>query len=315
MEYPNHLMMGIKMNYRKIGLLMMTLALLSLFAGTGCGGGDGEEVIVPPINEPDPGDFGDPDEPVIVPLPNNPFVVPGGLENVRGVAVTQNFVYVADINALYAFDKVGNLRNVAPSPAGSSIQGVAVFPPAPDVDIDTAVDYVLAGFPAIVHDPIRSYGYVTIYGPDLDTAVTIEDGEAPDGSKFISLPTGAIDPPDNDSPFLCVRTFDIAIDRFGSIHVTADIDVKESEPFPDFPSALQAFNRYRSFGLDVGGQVQDDEGNDLAAPCFHTSLGHATGALATLAFDTYFPLNRRIPPSPGTPVTSICCATMSASAR
>jgi hypothetical protein len=292
--------------------LWIALAAAGLLAFTaGCGGGDDD--TTPPSSGPTGGDGGG-DGPEDVPLgdPVGAFTPPGGGDfgDLRGVATSQEFVYVADADILYCYDKSGNFVNALVAP--ETIQGVAVMPPAPDVDIPGGTQYQVANFPAIVTNPVRNLGYVFVYPPNLDTQTTREEGGNPDGFKNITLPNGdPIDPPVSNPPVptTCLATYDIAIDRFGSIFVTADIDIKGTTPTPDYPRALQTFNRFNDYLVENPATIQidptDPDSEETGVYCFHLFQGGfvcgdgngaigpgGVGDMGTLAFDTYFPFNR-----------------------
>ena len=277
--------------------LVVLLSMLMALVLTACGGGGGDDTTTPPI--PDPGNngqTGDPDEQTPIGIPEGQFTLPGGAAfgDLRGVAASQEYVYIADSSTLYAFDKNGNYVNAATAPA--TIQAVAVFPPKPDMDNLPDYDYFVAGFPVVMHDPVGGYGYVTIWGPNLDTMTTREDEGHPDAPKFISLPGPQMDPPNQDSQFLCMAVYDGTVDRFGSILVTIDMDVKLTQPAPDYTRGLQIFNVFTGWTIIEGGStvIQDEDGNDITigVPIFEESTGSPTGEMGTLAVDTFFPFNR-----------------------
>lgn len=276
-------------------ILVALMVLLGLLA-TSCGGGGGDQTTpidpIPPGEEPG---GGDPPDVQPIGVTSQQFTIPNGFTDLRGVASSQEYVYVADATTLYCFDKIGNLINFVAAPA--TIQGVAVFPPAPDVDgLDTS-GYVFAGFPLIAHEPVSQYGYITIYGPNLDTLTTREDANKPDAPKFISLPNPEIIPPADVADFACLTVYDVTVDRFGSILLYADVDDVYSDVSPDWPRALQILNVWKGFTIEKGGQttIQDDQTGTprtVGVPCFDNAFGQATGDIGTLAVDSYFPFNR-----------------------
>jgi hypothetical protein len=280
------------MNSRNIALVLIVL-IVALLGLSSCGG-DGTTT---PPNDPNSGNQppnGDPDEPSPIGVPTGQFTLPNGTPygDLRGVAASQQYVYVADSSTLYCFDKNGNFVNFAAAPA--RIQAVAVLPSKPDMDLYDGIDYFLGGFPVIAHDPVPNYGYLTIYGPNLDTMTTVEDETKPDEPKYIALPGGQMDPPNPDSNIACLGVYDMTVDRFGSIFVTVDVDHKLTSAVPDFTKALQILNVFQNFGLEIGASVsyQDDNGNNVTDPVPVFDEPNATGELATIALDSYFPLNR-----------------------
>lgn len=128
--------------------------------------------------------------PTIPGQPLNPFLPPGGAAyvDIRGIASSREFVYIADQATLYCFDKRGNLRNAVGAP--DTIQGVTIFPPTVAEEVDAPGGYLLANAPVIVHDPVQTYGYITVYAPGLDPSVTREDANHPDASRLFALPWG-----------------------------------------------------------------------------------------------------------------------------
>lgn len=210
------------------------------------------------------------------------------------MAASQEYVYIAMADVLYAFDKNGNFVNAVVPP--NVIQAVDVFPPAPQVDLPEELEYFYAGFPVIAHNPVANYGYVTIYGPNLDTLTTREDADHPDAPKFMALPWGGIDPPDPLSIFQLINIYDMDIDRFGSILLVVDVDIKPTPQFPDYLRALQILSNLDGLSLQMGGTVtiEDDDGNPqvVSVPAFDNQFGAAAGDLGTICIDTFFPYNR-----------------------
>lgn len=293
---------------------MLMLALLLVASVMGCGGDD--EVTLPPGGpfEDDERPGGDPDIFPPIGVPQGEFALPGGADygDLRGVAASQEYVYVADSAVIYAFDKNGNFLNAVAAPA--TIQALAVFPPTIEVDIPNDPGYIQAGFPLIAHDPVPGWGYMTLYAPNLDPAANREDVGNPDALRQDGLPGPQMDPPNPNSPFQCLAVYDLAIDRFGSILVVADVDVKGPPVTPDYPRALQILNRFDDYVIQEGGETEiQQEGNEepvlTGVPVHHIAFGHCTGDfdyygggnditpttganLGALAVDTFFPLNR-----------------------
>ncbi|MBN2083474.1 carboxypeptidase regulatory-like domain-containing protein [bacterium] len=273
-------------------LLFVMLATMVLFAS--CGGGDDDVTTFDGLDEGDDRDGGDESDANPIGVPIGAFTVAGGFGDLRGVAVSQEYVYVADSTTLYAFDKNGNFVNAVAAPA--TIQAVAVFPPATEMDLPVEEGYFYGGFPVIAHDPIGGVGYLRIYGPNLDTMTTREDISHPDAPKYITLPAGQVIPPLSSGCWAQVNNvYDMDIDRFGSILVTVDLDVVCTDPVPDFPRSLQILNRFNNFEIEYAGPRYCDPIEfpvPEALPCFHRAHGWANGDMGTLGIDTYFPLNR-----------------------
>jgi hypothetical protein len=289
--------------YKTTSKLLLALVLGLTVAVTSCGGGDGGTTTPTPPNPGDQNPGGDNQEPQLPGQTSGNFTLPGNqpFGDLRGVAASQNFVYVADTTRTYCFTKLGQyLRSVA-SPQGATIEGIAVFPPPPQIAGLDYSDYFLADHPVIVHSPVRRYGYITIYGPTLDYLTDIPDANAPDAAKYIALPHGEdIDPPGvvppPPGPPFCLRTFDIKVDRFGSILVTADVDEDGADP-ASYPSSLQILNFFNDFHIETHGTFNDPNDptnprNGSGIPAFWPGQGDAVGFLATMATDTYYPTNR-----------------------
>jgi hypothetical protein len=281
-----------KMFNKGILLIAVLLLLLGLAA---CGGGGSD---TPDPTPPDPWGWpggGDPDPGTIIGLPTGQFSIPGGFGDIRGIAASQEYVYIASDTVLYAFDKNGNYVNQVAAPA--RIQAVAVFPPKAEVDLPGEYDYFLAGFPVILHEPVPTVGYLRIYGPSLDTMTTREDAGHPDASKFISLPGGQVIPPLLLSWVQVLTVYDMDVDRFGSIILTADVDLLcTPDIVPDYPRALQVLNVFNDFVIEYGAgrecsPIDFPEGPD-GVPAFHRVHGYASGDQGTLGIDTLFPFNR-----------------------
>lgn len=289
-------------------LRLLTTGLACCLLAAGCGGGDG--TTTPPGDPgPNPGEGGgDPDNPVTIGDAPGAFTLPGGTPfgDLRGVAASQQFVYVADASTVYCFDKNGSFVNFLAAPG--VVEGVAVMPPAPDVDVPDVQNYPVANFPVVLTQPVGGLGYVFVYPPNLDLQSTREDGTNPDGFKNITLPLGGepIVPPASNVLLVCTRTYDLAVDRFGSIFVSADIDVT-CTPQLDFPRALQSFNRFQGYVLESPHIFVCPDGDpppSTPSLSWHRFWGElpgdaeaaigpgGVGDMGTLAFDTFFPFNR-----------------------
>jgi hypothetical protein len=277
---------------------LLLLAVVMSLAVAACGGGDGATT---PIDNPDPGsgDTGG-DNPDITPygMSATAFTLPNGYTDLRGVASSMQYVYVADANTVYAFDKFGNYINQVTAPA--RIQAIAVFPTTPDVENVDMSAYEFAGFPVILHDPVEGVGYIRIYGPNLDTLTTIEDTTKPDAPKYLALPAGQVDPPVGDSDLEVVGVYDMTVDRFGSILAVVDLNYKPSTPNPDWIRGLQIFNQFHGYAIETPGSYSNDpDGPDgplppvtFAIPLFPQEDGYAIGDMGTCGIDTFFPFNR-----------------------
>jgi len=284
------------MNRQRFMWLLVTGVFAAVMVAA-CGGGGGSTTPAPPSLNPNdktpPG--GDPRDVTPPGLTPGAFTIAGGFTDLRGVAASQQYVYVASATAVYCFDKLGNLVNMAVAP--STIQALAVLPPTPSVENVDMESYYFAGFPVILYNPVRDIGYVRIYAPNLDTFTTREDVTNPDAVKYIDLPGPIMDPPNTDALFQCLLVYDMAVDRFGSIFVTMDFDIKRTIPRPDFHRAVQVFNQFKGYALQLGGtaQIQDDQGNtqNVTPPVFDDEfMGEATGDLGSIGFDSFFPFNR-----------------------
>ncbi len=297
-----------------IWLLLLTLALV--LGSVSCGGGDG--TTTPPNFPPDDGPIGgDPQDPDIIPDPPAPFLPPGGsFGDLRGVAASQQYVYVADDSVVYCYDKQGALVNF--TTALNEVQGLAVLPPSAEVDINGGSSYLLPNHVAVLHDPVPNWGWVTLYPPNLDPDTTREDEQNPDPQRRDGLPPGGqgFNPPDvapPPPPWHCIAVYDIAVDRFGSIFTTVDIDIDQSAPVPDFPRAGVIMNRFDDYNSVFAGTtpIEDENGDpvDTQTPFWHQTFGSGIGDFDTytdgnditpftqvnlgqIAFDTYYPFNR-----------------------
>lgn len=291
------------LNNRRLWFLLLAMLLSLVVAACGGGGGD----TTTPVENPDPGGGGPGgDDPDITPpgMSASAFTIPNGYTDLRGVASSMQYVYVADANTVYAFDKFGNFINQVAAPA--RIQAIACFPTTPDVENVDMDEYEFAGFPVILHDPVGSVGYLRIYGPNLDTLTTREDVNHPDGPKFLALPNvgDGIVPPDDQltppPPYVCIRVYDMTVDRFGSILVVADIDITGTPPYPDYNRALQIFNQFNGYAMEKPTSfVNDPDGPDgpqppetFGDPCFAAEKGYACGDMGSIGIDKFFPFNR-----------------------
>jgi len=262
------------MKLRK-NILWILTCLVLVAALVGCGGGG---QTTPPITEPPldvGGQGGDIPDPTIPGQPLNPFLPGNGTyTDIRGIASSREFVYVADQATLYCFDKRGNLRNGVAAP--DTIQGVAVFPATVGEEVSAPGGYLLANAPVIIHDPVNNYGYITVYAPGLDPSVTREDDPAPDALRLLALPWNGegITPPQTQPPpaWECLRTYDVKVDRYGSIISMMDLEgIPEQPPVPDFPRTVQIFSRFnlddtgRGYFIQHGGQQTYLDDNNLPA--------------------------------------------------
>ncbi|MCC7478273.1 carboxypeptidase-like regulatory domain-containing protein [bacterium] len=302
---------------KRLNLIWLLVLVLGLVLGSvSCGGGDGTTTPpnFPPTDGP-PG--GDPQDPDIIPDPPAPFLPPGGsFGDLRGVAASQQYVYVADDAVVYCYDKQGALVNF--TTALGEVQGLAVFPPSVEIDVAGGSPYLLPNHVAVLHDPVGAWGWVTIYPPNLDPDSTREDDENPDPQRRDGLPPGGqgFNPPDTGPPpppYQIIAVYDIAIDRFGSVFTTCDVDVPLSAPIPDFPRAGVMMNRFDDYLSTENGDVptEDENGDPITIPglFFHQQFGNSIGDfdlyndgnditpftqvnLGQISFDAYYPFNR-----------------------
>jgi len=86
----------------------------------------------------------------------------------------------------------------------------------------------------------------------------------------------------------------MTVDRFGSLLVTVDLDAKCTDISPDWPRALQIFNRFNNFEIEYGGDFvcPPPHCGPIALPCHHLADGWAHGDMGTIEVDTFFPFNR-----------------------
>jgi hypothetical protein len=261
-------------------LLLILMGLLVVVALGSCGGGDGDTTGPgdgDPIGGEDPG--GDPN---VDPPPGSGgnFLPPQGeYGDLRGVAATREFVYVADEANLYCFDKRGRYINQVA--ALNEIQGIATFPATLPEEVATGDAYFMANCPAVLHDPVPGWGYVTIYAPGLDPAATRQDDENPDANRAQALPSdGApVSGAGNLCTESCMRVYDIKIDRYGSPLVVCDIDIPATPTFPDWPRIFQVMNRFDDFVIRREGQLicVEDPPQFSTAIGFHRYDGYAAG--------------------------------------
>ncbi len=274
-------------------LLLASLLLMVVFSGCSGGSSTPPPDTTPPLQ--DPGSGGDIPEPTIPGRPLNPFAPPGGAlyTDIRGIASTREFVYIADQTLLYCFDKVGNFRNVVQAP--DIIQGVSTFPATVAEEVDAPGGYLLANAVVISHNPVDSYGYITVYAPGLDPSVTREDDNAPDALRLLALPWNGenINPPQNDPTpqYTCLRVFDVKVDRYGSILLMMDLDIVPGAPTPDYPRTIQVFSRFNldettgvPYYIQQGGQYTFEDPNQQGVERTVDVPGmHRAGGLAQLA--------------------------------
>ena len=291
-----------------LGTLLILLGLLVLVASCG-GGGDstpnpGDQVF----NPDDRGQGGDIQEEEIP--GTGDFSLPGNANyaDVRGVAASTEYVYVIDSVNIYCFDKLGRFVNVAA--VGEDARAVAVFPPASQNPELEDGDYQYANLPIVAHEPISRWGYMTIFNRTLSPGSNRPDGDNTDLVKLVGLPNGQIVPPLVQGDLVCINVFDVAVDRYGSVYVIADIDIPLTPPLPDYPHALQVLNRFNDFVIEDGGEYEIEDPNDpnnvITGPAalFHQTFGQFAGdfgdivgpggvaSLGTTVLDSYFPFNR-----------------------
>ena len=287
-------------------ILMVLVGLMILIAS--CGGGSDTVDNGDLFNPDNQGKAGDDNEPIIPVFGN--FQLPGGATyaDVRGIASSNEYVYVLDSATIYCFDKLGNFVNAAN--VGAEARAVSVFPSAPQLDLNSEEAYPYANLPIVAHQPISQWGYLTIFTRTLTPGATRPDGGNADLGKLDGLPNAGIIPPEVQAPLQCINVYDVGVDRLGSVYVTADIDVVGTDPVPDYPRALQILNRFRQFAMEDGGEYSFEDPNDQdavitgGAGCFHQAFGQfpgdfgdligpgQVGSLGTFVTDTYFPFNR-----------------------
>jgi hypothetical protein len=295
------------MRNKWLGTMLILLGMLALLAS--CGGGGNSDPVDPDIFNPDDrGQGGDPQDPTIAAFGD--FTLPGGASyaDVRGIAASTEYVYVIDSALIYCFDKLGRFVNAAP--VGEEARAVAVFPPAPQNSLIDDNEYLYANLPIVAHEPIAQWGYMTIFNRTLSPGSNRPDAGNPDLRKLDGLPNAQIVPPLIQGTYVCINVYDVAVDRYGSVYVVADIDIPNTDPFPDFPRALQVLNRFKEFTIEDGGEVdlEDPDNQDefitVSAPLYHQTFGQFAGdfgdlvgpgdigSLGTTVIDTYFPFNR-----------------------
>ncbi len=294
------------MRNKWLGTLTVLLGLLMLIAS--CGGGGNDNLNPGDVFNPDnQGKAGDDNEPVLPVFGN--FQLPGGATyaDVRGIASSNEYVYVIDSGTIYCFDKLGNFVNAAA--VGAEARAITVFPSAPQVDLNTEEPYPYANLPVVAHQPISQWGYLTIFTRTLTPGASRPDSGNADLGKLAGLPNPEIIPPAIEADLQCLSVYDVGVDRFGSIFVTADIDVVLTDGL-DYPRGLQVLNRFRQFALESGGEFSFEDPNNQdeqltgGSGCFHRADGFFpgdfgdligpgnVGSLGTFVQDTYFPFNR-----------------------
>jgi hypothetical protein len=279
---------------------LLLIAVLGLM--TACGG-SGDSTTTP--TKPDPQNIGGGGDIVDINpigLGSTQFVIPGGYTDLRGVASSMQYVYVADATTLYCFTKAGNLVNQVAAPG--KIVAVACFPTTPDIEGVDMTAYEFAGFPVILHTPIGNVGYLRIYGPNLDNMTTREDVDNPDAPKFIALPSTAQVNPNYPQDVAglpqVTAVYDMTVDRFGSILVVADLDFTETTPVPDYRRGLQIFNQFDGYPIEEPSSIPIDPDGpngplppvNTAIPIFAGELDYARGDMGSIGIDTFFPFNR-----------------------
>jgi len=305
---------------------LLTVALfLVILAAASCGGGGGglppgapgQEGFAPlPPSGAPPG--GDPEE--STQYFRGAFTLPGGASfgDMRGVATSTRYIYVADVDALYAFDLQGNLVNVVTGgfTGWERIQGVAVIPRDPFPGDGDATRYPFPEYPVVAVNPFDFAtwgGCAVIYAPNLDEVVTIEDAENPYAAlKFYPIPriedfldyglwpcTPCNPPPPPDPMLLLVYTYDISVTREGAIVMIVDIDIPGTPPYPDYPQAMLFFDPHTDYLISprVGGTISVEVGDEGQMRTFDRPFrwkewGDAVGWLGHLAFANTYPQNR-----------------------
>ncbi len=293
----------------KLKLIRITLALfLAIFLIVSCGGGDGDQ-RQNGFGPPPPGGLEGGDSEEETPFTLGNFTLPGGTPfgDIRGIAASSRYVYVAETNAIHAFDLLGNYVNTA---SAANITGMVVIPPDPKPQDGDTTHYPYPEFPVIVYEPTEN-SFISIFAPNLDDLVTVEHQDYPDLVKRIDLPfiedyvryrvqpTSPVPDPPDPCPLLIVRTYDVDITREGTIVVLTDTDLPCTTPFPDFPMTMYFFDPHEGYLISprrtgtVG--VPDENGNPqpVQAPFrFAGTFGDQTGSLGQLAIANKYPPNR-----------------------
>jgi len=297
-------------------LLVVLVAVVSLVAACGGGGGgtpgpgpEGEGFLpTPPPGGPE---AGDPEEQT--PFRLGSFALPGGAAyaDLRGVGISSRYVYVAELNAVHAFDLNGNYVNSVPI-GFTTVQSIGVIPPDPYPEDGDDTFYPYPDYPVVAVDPFvisgtdGDWGGATIiYAPNLDDVVTREDREEADILKFYPLPRGQdywryrIFPctpmPDNPTGLQIMKTFDMDVTREGGIAVFYDFDVTTDGGFENALVFYDPHERYLISPRPTGTINIPDENGDpqsYPAPFRHISLGDQTGSLSKIAFANKYPQSR-----------------------
>jgi hypothetical protein len=272
-------MRALKLTFNSLALLMLVLVLV--LAGSCSGGGD-DSTTPPTIPPPGGGDGegGDNDDPDVVGGVGNFLPASGAFGDLRGIAASREFVYVADSTTLYCFDKRGNLRGQVA--ALENVQGVDVFPPSRGSEVDNDDLYLLANCPVISHDPVTNWGYGTVYSAGLDSAVTRPDANNPDPRRIDGIPNDARVVPPSTEGLVVTAVYDIKVDRYGSVYIIVDLDSPPTAPVPDFPRTLTVMSSFNDFEIESGGPlpIENDETGeteDNGFPGFHLTFGAAVG--------------------------------------
>lgn len=249
-----------KLNFYK--LVWCLLLSMMLFVLASCGGGsdsnDSSDNNNTGGNASNTG--GDPKEPVtfIRSLPR--------FNDVKGVAVSDHFLYVADAGTLYAFTRLGMPVNQVDSPAAPNV-GCVVIPTEPDpiFNLPKYQDkYLLAGYIAVLHQPVVGAGIVSIYPPNLNTDANAGDVPISDIYHRIDLPRYPLteeiypnassgEPPattydgQKKLKFRLVNPNSIAADKFGKLWVKCSVTSDYTGTIA-WPNALLIFDPLRSPG-------------------------------------------------------------------
>lgn len=179
--------------------VLLVFALIIYSAAGGCKNPDRLGAPPPPPSGPGgPGQItpppdqtgGDPSEPEII-GDIGQFSLPPGLTfgQIVGVAYGPNYIYILDKEALYAFSRGGSFVNsvAVPTPPAKSIKVLPETAPYPNSPI---IAYSQGG-----GDPATGT-VISIFAPNLDEFLTIEDDLELDIVKRVDLPKFAnADPP------------------------------------------------------------------------------------------------------------------------
>lgn len=309
---------GMNNNAVKKLLWVLLVLVLALTVTAACGGGGEGAGPAPPPGEgflptPPPGGptAGDPEE--ITPFRLGSFTLPGGVPygDLRGVAIGSRYVYVAEMNAVHAFDLNGNYVNTVPI-GFTTVQSIGVIPPDPFPEDGDDTFYPYPDYPVVAVDPFvisqagGEWGGATIiYAPNLDDVVTREDREEADILKFYPIPRiqdywryrifPCTPMPDSPQGLEIQKTFDMDVTREGGIAVFYDFDITTDGGLENCLVFYDPHERYLISPRPTGEiNIPDAQGNPqmFPAPFRHWSYGDQTGSMSKIAFANRYPQSR-----------------------